>query len=156
MFRSKNNKKCRICNSKKLFTYLDLGNQPPSNSFINKKGKKEKLFPLKVQFCENCNLSQLDTIVSARSIFDEYMYLSSSSKALVNHYNSMVKNIIKIIKPKKNSLIIDIGSNDGITLQSYPKKKYKLLGIEPSSAANFARKKGIKLKKNFLILTFQK
>ena len=30
-------KKCRICNSKKLFEYIDLGNQPPSNSFVKKK-----------------------------------------------------------------------------------------------------------------------
>ena len=30
-------KKCRICNSKKFYNYIDLGNQPPSNSFVKKK-----------------------------------------------------------------------------------------------------------------------
>ena len=30
-------KKCRICSSKKLFEYIDLGNQPPSNSFVKKR-----------------------------------------------------------------------------------------------------------------------
>ena len=37
-------KRCRICFSKKLNGYLDLGKQPFSNSFLNykdiKKGKK--------------------------------------------------------------------------------------------------------------------
>ena len=47
-------KRCRICFSKKLNSYLDLGKQPFSNSFLNYKDiKKEKKFPLKVVMCEN-------------------------------------------------------------------------------------------------------
>tara|TARA_B110000967_G_C18901773_1_gene576137 strand:- start:11085 stop:12329 length:1245 start_codon:yes stop_codon:yes gene_type:complete len=149
MFKAKKNKKCRICDNHKLFVYLNLGNQPPSNSFINSKKIKEKKFPLKVQICENCGLSQLDTIVSAKNIFKDYIYLSSTSKALVDHYKNMTNDILKVVKPDKNSLILDIGSNDGITLQHYSKKKFNLLGIEPSSAANYAIKKGIKTEKIF-------
>tara|TARA_X000000950_G_scaffold205530_1_gene247248 strand:- start:24212 stop:25456 length:1245 start_codon:yes stop_codon:yes gene_type:complete len=149
MFKAKKNKKCRICAYDKLFVYLDLGNQPPSNSFINSEKIKEKKFPLRVQICENCGLSQLDTIVSAKNIFKDYVYLSSTSKALVDHYKNMTNEILKIVKPNKNSLIIDIGSNDGITLQHFRKKKFNLLGIEPSSAANYAIKKGIKTEKIF-------
>lgn len=156
MFKSKKNISCRICNNNKLYTYLDLGNHPPSNSFILSKKTKENIFPLKVQLCQNCGLSQLDTIVSAKNIFDEYLYLSSSSRALVEHYKKMTKDILKIIKPKKKSLIIDIGSNDGITLKSFPKKKYKILGIEPSSAANYAIKDGIKTEKKFFSHSFSK
>ena len=48
---------------------MDLGTQPPSNSFVNKDELKyEKFFSLKVQLCENCGLSQLDTIVSPDDI----------------------------------------------------------------------------------------
>ena len=149
MFKAEKNKKCRICDNHKLFVYLNLGNQPPSNSFINSKKIKEKKFSLKVQICENCGLSQLDTIVSAKNIFKDYNYLSSTSKALVDHYKNMTDDILKVVKPDKNSLILDIGSNDGITLQHYNKKKFNLLGIEPSSAANYAIKKGIKTEKIF-------
>ena len=35
-------KKCRICDNKKLHTYLNLGNQPPSNSFVKFSNQKEK------------------------------------------------------------------------------------------------------------------
>ncbi len=123
MFKSAKNKRCRICNNNKLFVYLNLGKQPPSNSFIKSIKIKEKKFPLKVRICENCGLSQLDTIVSAKNIFKDYIYLSSTSKALVKHYKNMTHDILKVVKPNKNSLIIDIGSNDGITLQNYDKKK---------------------------------
>jgi len=149
MFNSLKNNKCRICNNSKLHVYLDLGKQPPSNSFIKSRNIKEKKFPLKVQICENCGLSQLDTIVSPKSIFKDYVYLSSTSKALVKHYKKMTNDILKIVKPSKDSLIIDIGSNDGITLQHYNKKRFKLLGIEPSSAAKYAIRKGIKTEKIF-------
>ena len=64
-FSFKENVNCRICDNNVLKTYLDLGAQPPSNSFINKDELEyEKFFSLKVQLCENCGLSQLDTIVS--------------------------------------------------------------------------------------------
>ena len=131
MFKSIRNLKCRICNNKKLYTYLNLGNQPPSNSFLKSKNLKEKKFPLKVKICENCGLSQLDTVVLAENIFDEYLYLSSSSRALVDHYKKMTREILKITKPNTNSLIIDIGSNDGITLENYSKKNITYMAWSP-------------------------
>ena len=156
-FSSRKNKFCRICLSKILTTYLNLGNQPPSNSFINKNEiKKEQFFSLKVQLCGNCGLSQLDTTVEASDIFNDYVYLSSSSKALINHYSKMVGRILKKIKPKKKSLIVDIGSNDGITLKRYPKNHFTLLGIEPSSASKYAKGNGIKNEKKFFDYNFSK
>ena len=156
-FSFKKNMNCRICDNNILKTYLDLGAQPPSNSFVNKDELKyEKFFSLKVQLCENCGLSQLDTIVSPDDVFKDYMYLSSTSRALVNHYTSMTKKIISTIQPENNDLIVDIGSNDGITLDTYEKNKFQLLGIEPSSAAEVAQKKGIKTEKNFFTYDFSK
>ena len=149
MFNSFKVKKCRICDNKKLHTYLNLGNQPPSNSFVKFSNQKEKKFSLKVQICEKCGLSQLDTVVSPKNIFKDYVYLSSSSKALVEHYKNMTAEILKITKPKKGSLILDIGSNDGITLKNYDKKKYNVVGIEPSSASKYAIKAGIRTEKIF-------
>ena len=51
---------------------------------------------------------------------------------------------------------MDIGSNDGITLDTYEKNKFQLLGIEPSSAAKVAQKKELKQKKIFLPIIFLK
>ena len=156
-FSFKKNTNCRVCDNNVLKTYLDLGAQPPSNSFVNKDELKyEKFFSLKVQLCENCGLSQLDTIVSPDDVFKDYMYLSSTSRALVNHYTSMTKKITSTIQPENNDLIVDIGSNDGITLDTYEKNKFQLLGIEPSSAAEVAQKKGIKTEKNFFTYDFSK
>ncbi len=154
-FSSKKNESCRICGNKELKTYLDLKDQPPSNSFIEKNQiNNEEFFPLKVQLCENCGLSQLDTIVSPKDVFNDYMYLSSTSRALVNHYQGMTEKIVLNFKPKDNSLIVDIGSNDGITLKTYEKNKFNLLGIEPSSAAQYALDQGINTEREFFNYKF--
>jgi hypothetical protein len=149
-------KKCRICDGLKFHTYLNLGDQPPSNSFFFKKNQKEKKYSLKVMLCSNCYLSQLDTVVSHKKIFDKYAYLSSTSGALVHHYQKFIKNICNKFKIKKNDNIFDIGCNDGIILNCYKKNFNNIYGVEPSSAGNIAKKKGFKIIKNFFSYSLAK
>mgnify|MGYP001215023784 CR=1 FL=1 len=142
--------RCRICFSKKLTNYLDLGKQPFSNSFLSYKDiKKEKKFPLKVVLCKNCGLSQLSIIPDTKFIFNKYDYLSSSSRALSDHYNKLVKKIIKNYKISSVDTVLDIGCNDGILLNHYPKNFNNIVGVEPSNASKYIKQKRIKLIKNF-------
>jgi len=148
--RNENLKNCRICYSKNLIPYLDLGKQPFSNSFLRYKDiKKEKKFPLVVVLCGECGLSQLSIIPNTKFIFNKYDYLSSSSKPLSNHYKKLVKKIIKKYKISVNDFAIDIGCNDGVLLQHYPKNFKNLVGIEPSNASKYIKQKRIKLIKDF-------
>lgn len=145
-FRAFPRTRCRICGSDSLYPYINLGDQPPSNSFIaSAEIPQEETFPLMVNLCRDCGLSQLSEVVSSEAIFDEYLYLSSTSGALKRHYQGMIDAIIKEFKPPQNSLTVDIGCNDGITLRCYPKDQYRVLGIEPSSAGKYAIAEGFKV-----------
>lgn len=149
-FRSQRTESCRICGSKDLYPYLDLGPQPPSNSFISlEEIGEEQRFPLVVELCNGCGLSQLSEVVAATDIFSDYAYLSSTSKALVSHYQEMVNDLLTVHQPVPDSLIMDIGCNDGITLGRYPDGKYKLVGVEPSSSGDYAVKAGFSVEKRF-------
>ncbi len=148
--RNKILKHCRICFSKKLVGYLDLGKQPFSNSFLSFKDiKKEKKFPLTVVLCKKCGLSQLSIIPNTKFIFSKYDYLSSSSKALSNHYEKLVKKLIKNFNILSNEVVLDIGCNDGILLKHYPKSFSNIIGIEPSDASKHIKEKRIKLINKF-------
>ena len=137
-------KYCRICNSQKLIKYIDLGQHPFSNSFLLKRQiKYEKKFPLELVLCKNCSLSQLSIIPDTKFIFNKYDYLSSSSKALSNHYKNLVKYIVKKQKTKLTDTVLDIGCNDGILLDHYPSNYKNIIGVEPSNAINFLDKKRI-------------
>ena len=141
---------CRYCGSKNLIKFIDLGMHPPSNSFTDKNNVlDEKKFPLKVYFCNNCFLVQLLDVVSADNIFKEYVYLSSSSKALVNHFTKMTKSICKEYKVKPRDIVVDIGCNDGITLNTYPVKDLLKIGVEPSDVAGIAKKSGLNIINKF-------
>jgi SAM-dependent methyltransferase len=127
-----------------------LGDQPPSNSFIAPSEiPQEKTFALMVNLCRDCGLSQLSVVVSSEDIFDDYFYLSSTSRALKRHYQGMINAIIEEFKPPRNSLVVDIGCNDGITLRCYPRDHYRVLGVEPSSAGKYALAEGFKVIQTF-------
>ena len=142
-------KKCRGCGSNNFLNYLDLGNQPLSNSFLKKNELiKERKFPLKIILCKKCKLSQLSIVVSSKKIFNDYDYLSSSSKSLSDHYKTLVKYITKKYKIKKNDNVLDIGCNDGVLLKNY-NSNVNIIGVEPSNVYKFIKDKRIKIYNNF-------
>ena len=54
--------KCRHCKTELELEFLDLGNAPPSNAYLNKEDlrKPEVTYPLRVLTCTNCWLVQTD------------------------------------------------------------------------------------------------
>lgn len=146
----KKNTVCRYCQSEKLTLFLSLGDQPPSNSFIKPEQiADEKKYPLDVYFCENCYLVQLIDIVPAETIFDDYLYLSSSSKALVKHYAGLAQTLTERFELKSGDLVVDIGCNDGILLNGYTSEGLMKVGVEPSKVAEIAAASGLEVVKDF-------
>jgi SAM-dependent methyltransferase len=142
--------RCRACGSSDLEMVLDLTDQPPSNSFITAREiADEQKFPLKMHLCKACGLAQLLVTVSREQIFDEYVYLASSSKALCAHYKELVDFSVQKFSPPSNALVVDLGCNDGIMLKCYPSHRYRLLGVDPSSASAQARMAGFDVVQKF-------
>ena len=137
-------KTCRVCGSEKLHKFLSLGPTPLANSFVTKDqlGEEEPHYPLDVYFCDNCQLVQLSDIVSPELLFREYAYVTGSSKPMETHFTGLVEDVIENFKIRKDSLVIDIGSNDGTLLQCFSQFGPGVLGVEPAS--NIARLAGTK------------
>lgn len=140
--------KCRFCKTKLEHVFIDLGNAPASNSFLNaaELGEPEPYFPLKVFTCHKCFLVQIDEYKKSDAIFnDEYVYFSSFSKSWLNHCKNYVDMMVGRFGFNKKSQIIEVASNDGYLLQYFKEKNIPVLGIEPTkNTAEVARKKGIK------------
>ncbi len=136
--------KCGFCKSK-LIKILDLGKTPLANSFLTKKylKKKEKIYALNLNFCKNCYLIQAPRDVQTKEIFNQkYVYFSSTSKYWLEHAKRYCEHIIKKINLKNKSTIMEVASNDGYLLKNFDKKKFRILGIEPSkNTADFCKKK---------------
>lgn len=142
----KRNDFCRVCKRKNLEKVISLGKTPPANAFLKKKDLlvKEDFFPLEVFFCKDCGFVQLIDAVSHELLFRNYVYVSSTSPAFVSHFKELAEKTIFKLKLKQNSLVVDIGSNDGILLHPFKEKGMKVLGIDPAEKiAAMATKNGI-------------
>lgn len=123
--------------------WLTLNDQPPANSFLKQKGDWEFHFPLAVYYCQHCELIQLIDIVHPDILFKNYVYHSSTSPVFREHFAAFAEDCVNKGLIKKNDLIVDIGSNDGILLLPFAFKYVNILGVEPSSIALKANEEGI-------------
>ena len=144
---------CRSCGYEKLKRVISLGYQPLANNLLNKKNEKTELYPLEVNYCENCHNCQLSVSVDPKKMFSNYLYTSSTSKIFRDHFISAANKYIKDFKLRpKTSYIIDVGSNDGVALRPFLDLKFKnILGIEPAkNLSKLANKNNIKTFNGFL------
>lgn len=138
---------CRLCKSKNLEKFLDLGFTPPSDSFLTKEDldKPETYFPLKVCLCQSCGHMQLSYTVAGEILYcRNYPYDNSTSASFRKHFINMSKHISGKFNLKPASLVVDIGSNVGVLLSGFKEQGMRVLGIDPASnLAEKANRNGI-------------
>ncbi len=150
---------CRVCKGKDLSKVLTLGPTPLANAFLSKEeaDSAESFYPLDLYFCNNCSFLQLGHVVSPEVLFKNYVYVSSTSKVFISHFEEFAKDVFKRFKLDSKSLVIDIGSNDGILLKPFKKLGAKVLGIEPAKEiAKVARKEGVDTVSEFFSVNLAK
>ena len=144
---------CRHCATPLQHTFLDLGFAPPSNAYLSLEDltKPEKYYPLKVKVCGQCWLVQTEDYAQADELFSaEYAYFSSTSSGWLAHAASYVQAMIQRLHLNRNSLAIEIASNDGYLLKNFVAAGIPCLGIEPTaSTATAAEKLGIPVLREF-------
>jgi ubiquinone/menaquinone biosynthesis C-methylase UbiE len=138
-------KSCRICKSKSIFNFFNLGNQPLANDF--KKNKNLKI-PLSLMYCNTCKTVQTNVNVNKKKLFSKYVWVTSTSSTALNFRKKFYRGIIKRNKIK-NPFIVEIASNDGSFLYPFKQKGYEVLGVDPASNIVKLAKKKIKIENLF-------
>ena len=112
---------CRICGSEDLIRYLDLGMMPLANNLAPSAAKARQMqrFPMQVQYCQDCSLSQLTVVIDPREMFSHYTYRSSINKGYVKHCREMAKSVGSNLNLGADDLVVDIAGNDGALLAEF-------------------------------------
>ena len=129
---------CRLCESEKLEVVLPLEATPSGDAYISKEkiGLNQETFPLDLVLCKDCGNVQLYDVVNPDLLYGNYIYTTSISLGLVDHFNKYAQEIISLVNPPKESLIVDIGSNDGTLLKAFKSQGMKVLGVDPAPIAS--------------------
>ncbi len=138
---------CRLCESTKLCSVINLEPTPAGNNFLTEEEKNlghEPIFPLEVNVCEDCFHLQLGHIVNPDHLFKNYHFVSGTSKVNIDHFDKYADSIIEKYGLEEGSFILDIGSNDGTNLKSFKRRGMKVLGVDPAdNVAKIANQNGI-------------
>lgn len=128
---------CRSCGNAGLDIVLSLGPTPLANALVSadRLGAPEPRYPLDLAVCARCSLVQLADTLSPDVLFADYAYLSSYSDAMLRHSERYAADVIARRRLGADSLVIEIGSNDGYLLQYFLRAGLRVLGIDPAAAA---------------------
>lgn len=145
-------KKCQICDSKNLVHILSMGHFAPCDSLLTVEmlNQAETRYPMNLKYCEDCSLVQIDYAVNPEELFfPEYPYRSGITETLKKNLHQTSSRVAETIGLKKDSFVIDIGSNDGTILEGFQNIGMKVLGIEATNIANIANENGIATMQTF-------
>lgn len=139
-------RRCQICGSEPLGSVLFLGYIPPVNTMpeIGSVPEEQPAYPLEMLRCSGCGHVQIGLEVPAEILFPySYPYLSGTTRILRENFSDLYEECAKVIALQSDSLIVDIGSNDGTLLKNFKAGGHRVLGVEPSQAGAVARDEGI-------------
>ena len=137
---------CQVCGSGDLELVMDCGHQPLCDSLKTEAQLKEPetYYPLRQLRCTKCTLNQLDYVVDGSTVYHQsYPYRTGVTRELAAYQELMAKDLFARYRLSDESLVCDIGSNDGTLLKGFKKLGARVMGIEPTQIAQLAISDGI-------------
>jgi C-methyltransferase-like protein/putative zinc binding protein/methyltransferase family protein len=129
---------CRLCHSKNLKLVLPLKPSALADSYVpaDQCNKEQPRYSLDTYLCLDCGHVQLLEVVDPRILFSHYLYVTSVSLGLLEHFSRYADEVVNTLKPAGGSLAIDIGSNEGALLKNFKAHGLRVLGVD--AAQNIA------------------
>jgi len=145
------NTTCMNCHGTHLERFLDLGQQPNGNHFpFVADFEKEPSFPFAMDVCTDCWQVQIEEFPSVEFMFSNHPYITGVNMPVVEHFDRLITNTLHKFNLPKNSLVIDIGANDGTLLKGFREAGMRVLGVDPGKrTGELARNAGLTICETF-------
>lgn len=145
------NTTCMNCRGVNLTKFLDLGHQPNGNHYpTHADFDEEPSFPFAMDVCTDCWQVQIQEFPSVEFMFSNHPYITGVNMPVVSHFDKMVSNTLTKFSIPKNSLVVDIGANDGTLLKRFAEAGMRVMGVDPGMrTGEMARKSGLTVCETF-------
>ena len=126
---------CRGCESSQLDLVFALKPSPIGDAYVTREqcSTLQPSYPIDLFMCRQCGLAQLSDVIDPKLLYGDYIYLTSSSHGLAEHFDSYAEEVISNCRLPSGSLVLDIGSNDGTLLREFDLRGMRVLGVEPAA-----------------------
>lgn len=135
---------CEVCDEKLSGPTLDLGFIPLCDDLLGlDKSSDVPRYHQEIQLCTRCLTAHQLHPVEKKTLFKpSYHYRSSLTKDVIDGMKSLLSSASEISTFSENSIILDVGCNDGSLLGLF-KEQFgcKTIGIDPTDAINENGKK---------------
>ena len=127
--------RCAFCESHSLEKVIDFGSVALAGGFLKPpQFAEEKLYPLRVYFCNGCYAVQLVDVVDPQILFGNYFYFSSAIRTLREHFVDYASEMVSRFLDSSRSTVVEIGCNDGILLRPFADQHVStVIGVDPAS-----------------------
>ena len=125
---------CRLCESVNLELAVPMQPSPIADAYVPASGlgKSQALYPLDLYLCTNCGHVQNLDVVDPEILFRDYLFTTASSAGLIEHFERYAAEVIESMGIRKDSLVVEIGSNDGSLLGFFRREGMRVLGVDPA------------------------
>ncbi len=137
---------CRACGSRDLELIFSLKPSPIGDAFVTAEqlDEAQPSYPIDLMMCSACGLAQLADVIAPEVLYGQYLYVTGSSLGLTEHFRTYAENVKARCRLRDDTLVVDIGSNDGTLLSQFQALGSTVLGIEPAEhVAAAANARGI-------------
>jgi hypothetical protein len=130
---------CRLCGSKNIDIALRLAPMPIATPNMKVPGvdSSHRVFreavPLDLFLCRHCGLLQLLRIGNPGIQYANYVYTTSLSLGLPQHFENYAAEVLAALTPTPGALVVEIGSNDGTLLRHFKQAGMRVLGVDPAA-----------------------
>lgn len=125
---------CRMCGSANLDIVMRCEPTPCGDHYMpeSRLPEAQPRYAMDVVLCRDCALLQLPDVVNPELLYREYIYNTSISLGLSEHFDRYAQGLAEWSGAAPGSLVLDIGSNDGTLLRSFKARGFSVLGVDPA------------------------
>lgn len=123
-----------MCKSRSLELVLPIRPSAIGDAFVSgdRLHEKQEVYPLDCYLCLDCGHLQNLDVVDPEILFRDYTYRTSVSLGLVEHFRKYARSVVSSLALPKDSLVVEIGSNDGSLLKAFRTEGMRVQGIDPA------------------------
>ena len=125
---------CRLCGSEDLHPLLEFPNIPLANAYVSDECPEYESHNLTFGMCDMCELLQIQEVLPHDILFGKsYPWVSGTSRTNQEYCREFAQNCKKFRK-RLDSVVLEIGCNDGTLLKNFGVAGWKTVGVDPSAA----------------------